>query len=171
VCIRGSDRAHLGGPSTSPLGVTLGACVSLEPTGRVVGMKTLVVNVVLSAFAGWFALLDRCLIAASDMPISGQIVTLLVLQAVIFALVMAVVNGAFPEVVEAGRSGASARLKLIVFVVPLILFIASPVMISDSLYEARYGSLDRLNVHAHVGHDLACCLNPFSTAGVTPNNR
>ena len=128
-------------------------------------------NVLLSAFAGWFALLDRCLIAAANMPISGEIVVLLILQAIIFALVMAVVNGAFPAVVAAGSGGANARLKLIVFAVPLILFIISPAMISDSLYRARYGNIDKLNVHAHVGHDLACCLNPLFAAGVTPNNR
>jgi hypothetical protein len=127
-------------------------------------MRRLLVNTILSLFAIWFALLDRCLIAAANMPISGEIVVLLILQASIFAFVILLVNGVFPTVVEMASSGSSARLKFIVFAVPLILFVISPVMIADSMYRARYGNINKFVVHAHVGHDLACCLNPLFVA-------
>ena len=123
-------------------------------------MTQLLVNTFLTLFAGWFALLDRCLIAAAKMPISGEIVVLLLLQAIIFAFVVLLANGAFPVGLAAASSSAGARVKIFAFGVPLILFIVSPALISDSMYRARYGNVDKLNVHAHVGHDLACCLNP-----------
>jgi hypothetical protein len=74
---------------------------------------------------------------------------------------MLLVNGVFPAVLAVASSGGSARLKYIVFAIPLVLFMISPVMIADSMYRARYGNIDKFVVHAHVGHDLACCWNPF----------
>jgi hypothetical protein len=124
-------------------------------------MRRLIANTILSLFAVWFALLDRCLIAAANMPISGEIVFLLVLQAGIFGFVVLLANGIFQTMVAMASSGASARVKFIVFAIPLILFMISPVMIADSMYRARYGNIDKFVVHAHVGHDLACCLNPL----------
>jgi hypothetical protein len=125
-------------------------------------MKILLVNVFLSLFAGWFALLDRCLLSFAERPMSGELLVLILFQVSVFVLVMLLVNGAFPIGVAAAISGASTRLKISVFAVPLILFMISPVMISDSIYRARYGNINKFVVHAHVERDLACCLNPFS---------
>jgi hypothetical protein len=124
-------------------------------------VRRLLVNTFLSLLGGWLALLDRCLIAAANMPVSGEIVSLFVLQAGIFGFVMLLVNGVFPILVEMATSTGSARLKFIVFGIPLLLFVISPVMIADTMYRARYGDSDKFVVHAHVGHDLACCLNPL----------
>ncbi len=124
-------------------------------------MRRLLVNAFLSLLAGWFALLDHCLIVATEMPISGEIVFLLLFQASVFAFVMLLVNGAFPTVVAMAINGWSFRIKFFVFALPLILFLISPAMISDSMYRARYGNMDKFVVHAHLGQDLACCLNPL----------
>jgi len=124
-------------------------------------MKRLFVNTFLSLVAGWFALLDHCLIVAAEMPISGEIVVLLLFQVIMFAFIMLLVNGAFPALVAVVTNGSSMRMKLIVFGLPLIFFLISPAMISDSMYRARYGNINKFVVHAHVGHDLTCCLNPL----------
>ncbi len=123
------------------------------------------VNTVLTLIAGWFALLDHCVIARSEMPISGGIVVLLLLQASIGAFVWRLVNVAFPAVSGRAADGRSTRTNLFVWGIPLILFLSAPAMISDALYRARYGNLDKFVVHAHVGHDLKCCLNPFGHLG------
>ena len=116
----------------------------------------------LKAFFGliavWLALLDHCLIVASEMPISGPAVVLLLLQAGMGSFALLLINGAIPAMATNRRSG---RINLIVFGVPLIFFLISPAMISDAMYRARYGSIDKFVVHAHVGHDLGCCWNPF----------
>jgi len=124
-------------------------------------MRRLLVNTLFSLFAGWLALLDHCLIAVAAMPIPGEIVILFVLQASILSLAMLLANGALPSVAEMARNGSSVRMKLFVFGLPLILLLISPAMISDSMYRARYGSIDKFVVHAHAGHDLSCCLNPL----------
>jgi len=124
-------------------------------------VKRLLGNALLSLFAGWLALLDHCLIAVAEMPISGEIVVLLILQASIVALAMLLVNGALPAVAAMAGNGLSVRMKLFVFGLPLILLLISPAMISDSMYRARYGSINKFVVHAHVGHDLTCCFNPL----------
>ena len=124
-------------------------------------MTRLLVNTFLSLFAGWFALLDRCLIASANMPISGEIVVLIVLQASIIAFATLLANGALPTVREMATGDASARMKLIATAPPIIFLLFSPFMISDSIYRARYGSSDRITVQAYVVHDLACCLNPL----------
>jgi hypothetical protein len=125
-------------------------------------MRRLLVNTFLSLFTGWLALLDHCLVAVAEMPISGEIVVLLLLQASIVALVMLLANGALSTVAAMATNGPSARMKFFVFGLPLILVLISPAMISDSIYRARYGNINKFVVHAHVGHDLACCFNPFS---------
>ena len=124
-------------------------------------MTRLLVNVLLSLFAGWVALLDRCLILVAGMPVSGEIAVLLLLQASIVAVVMLLVNGALPAIASIATNGQSIRTKFLVFGLPLILFLISPAMISDSMYRARYGNINKFAVHAHVWHDLSCCLNPF----------
>lgn len=124
-------------------------------------MRRLLVNTFLSVVAGWLALLDHCLIVAAEMPISGGIVFLLLFQASIFAFVMLLVNGAFPTVLTMATNGWSFRMKFFVFALPLIFFLISPMMISDSMHRAHYGNINKFVVHAHVWHDLACCLNPF----------
>jgi hypothetical protein len=128
-------------------------------------MTRLLVNVLLGLFAGWVALLDHCLIVVAGMPVSGEIAVLLVLQAGIFAVVMLLANGALSAMAGIATNGSSIRMKLLVFGLPLILFLISPAMISDSMYRARYGNINKFVVHAHVWHDLACCLNPFSAIG------
>ena len=118
-------------------------------------------NTFLGLIGGWLALLDRCVITASEMPISREIMLLLLLQASIGAFALLFVNGAFPAVAAMATEGRSTRFKLIVFAIPLIFFVSSPAMISDALYRARYGNTNKFVVHAHVGHELKCCLNPF----------
>jgi len=124
-------------------------------------MRRLLVNTLFSLFAGWLALLDHCLIAVAAIPISGEIVILCVLQASIISLAMLLANGALPSVAELASNGSSVRMKLFVFGLPLILLLISPAMISDSMYRAWYGSINKFVVHTHVGHDLTCCFNPF----------
>lgn len=124
-------------------------------------MRRLLVNTFQSVLAGWLALLDHCLIVSAEMPISGEIIFLLLFQASIFAFVMLLVNGAFPTVLAMATNGWSFRTKFFVFALPIIFFLISPAMISDSMYRARYGNINKFVVHAHVGHDLACCLNPL----------
>jgi hypothetical protein len=119
------------------------------------------VNIFLGLIGGWLALLDRCVITASEMPMSHDIIVLLLLQASIGMFVLLFVNGVFPVVAAMATEGRSTRMKLIVFAIPLILFVSSPAIISDALYRARYGNINKFVVHAHVGHDLKCCLNPF----------
>jgi hypothetical protein len=105
------------------------------------------------------------------MPISREIVVLLSLQAGIGVFVLLWVNGAFPTMAEMAADIRSTRLKLMLFVVPLFLFLISPAMISDAMYRARYGTINKFVVHAHVGHDLKCCLNPFAHMSVPPSLR
>ena len=107
----------------------------------------------------WFALLDHCLIVASEMPMSREIAVLLVLQAGIGAFLWLLANGAFPTIVATDRR--RFRLNLFVFGIPLVLFLLSPVMVSETMNQARYG-YDKFVVGAHVGQDLTCCLNPFA---------
>jgi hypothetical protein len=126
-------------------------------------MRRSFANALLSVVAVWLVLLDHCLIAGADMPVSGEIIALLVLQGGMVALVLLAANGVFPTLMEMATSSTSVRMKLFVFGLPLILFLISPVMISDSMHRARYGSIDKFVVHAHVWHDLACCFNPFAT--------
>lgn len=124
-------------------------------------MKRILTNAALGLFTGWLALLDHCLIVTAKSAIVGEIVVVLVLQASIIAFGILLVNGAFPIIREMATDKGSARLKIIAAAVPAIFLVFSPLMISDSIYRARYGSIDRLVVHAHVGHDLTCCLNPL----------
>jgi hypothetical protein len=125
-------------------------------------MKRLALNTVLSLFSGWLALVDHCLITVADMPVTGEIVVLLLLQASIVAIVMLLANGALPSVVEMASGGLSFRMKFFVLGLPLILLFISPFMISDSMYRAQSGSTNKFVVHARAWHDLACCSNPFS---------
>ena len=125
-------------------------------------VRRTLLNIILSLVGAWFALLDHCLIVASEMPISREIVELLILQASIGAFLWLFANGAFPTMAEMATDARNARLNLIVFGIPLILFLGSPVMISETLYEARYGYINKFVVNAHVGHDLTCCLNPLA---------
>jgi hypothetical protein len=124
-------------------------------------MSKLLLNTFLVFSVVWFALLDRCLIVTAAMPITGEIVVLLLVQATGFGFLILVANGALPEIVEIATHVRSTRIRIFVFVVPLILLLISPAMISDSMYRVRYGNINKFVVHAHVGHDLACCWNPF----------
>ena len=125
-------------------------------------MKRLLVNTFVGLFSGGFLLLDYCLIETAGMPLSGEVAFLLLLQASTSALVALIANGAFPTVVAMTTDCPGVRTKLFVYGLPLILFLISPVMISDSMNRARYGNLNKFLVHAHVWRDLACCLNPFA---------
>jgi hypothetical protein len=125
-------------------------------------MRRLRLNTLLSLFASWLALLDHCLIETARMPISGEIALLLLVQASTIGSVALLANGAFPLVAAMATNGSRVRVQLFAFGLPLILFVISPVMISDSLYRARYGNLNRSVVRAHVWHDYECCLNPFN---------
>ncbi len=109
----------------------------------------------------WFGLIDWCLIRSSGMPISGKIITLLMFQLVIGSLILLLINGVFPVVVEVMNDVGKFRLKFAMFGVPVILFLASPALISYTLYQSRYGYIDRIVVNAHVAHDLGCCWIPF----------
>ena len=96
------------------------------------------------------------------MPISREIVELLILQASIGAFLWLFANGAFPTMAEMATDARNARLNLIVFGIPVMLFLASPLMISETMYQTRYGYVDKFVVNAHVARDLKCCLNPFA---------
>lgn len=125
-------------------------------------MRRMLLNTLLSVFAGWLVLLDRCLIETAGMPISGEIGLLLLLQASTIAFVALLANGVFPAVVAMATDGSSVRVRLFAFGLPIVLFFISPVMISDSMYRARYGNLNKFVVHAHVWQDFACCLYPIN---------
>jgi hypothetical protein len=125
-------------------------------------MKRLVLNMLLILLTGWLALIDHCLIAVADMPVTTEIVLLLVVQGSVVAIVILLANGALASVVEAVSSSLNFRMQFFVIGVPLILFFISPFLISDSMYRARFGNADKFVVHAHAWHDLACCVNPFS---------
>jgi hypothetical protein len=131
-------------------------------------MKRLLANAFLVIFGAWFVLLDRCLIVASGMPVSGKILTLLALQLLIGVAAALMANSAFPAIREAIRGSGSARWNVIVFVVPALLFLASPLLVSESIYGALYGYEDRMLVNSHVGHDLGCCWNPLAHAHLQP---
>lgn len=118
-------------------------------------------NTLLCLIGVWFALLDRCVIVSAEMPVSYGIAVLLLLQASTGVLLLLLINGAFPVAAEMATDWRNFRLNLVVFGIPLIIFVVSPAMISDSMYEARYG-IDKFVVQAHVVHDLRCCLNPFA---------
>ena len=124
-------------------------------------MKQLLVNTFLCLFGVWFALLDHCLIASSGVPVSGTIVVLLVLQLMIGAWVALLVNGVFPTATEALSDTGNFRLKLIVFGVPILFFLASPALLSESMYEARDRVVYRISADSPPGHALSCCWNPF----------
>jgi hypothetical protein len=125
-------------------------------------MRRSLLNTVLGVLGVWFALIDQCLIAAAGMPVTGPIVVLLLFQAGMFAFAMLLVNGAFPLLVAMAGEGSHMRMKIIVCVPMLILFLISPAMISDSMYRPRYGNIDKFLVQAHVAADLACCWNPLA---------
>jgi hypothetical protein len=131
-------------------------------------MKRLLANAFLVIFGAWLVLLDRCLIVSSGMPVSGKILTLLALQLLIGVAAALMANGAFPAIGEAIRGNGSARWNVIVFVVPALLFLASPLLVSESMYGARYGYEDRILVNSHVGHDLRCCWNPLAHVHLQP---
>jgi hypothetical protein len=131
-------------------------------------MRRLLVNSLLLIVVVWIALLQHCLIVASGMPVSARIFALLLFQMVIGTLVFLLINGAFPAVTEATRGIRNFRLKFIVFGVPAIIFLASPALVSETLHQARYGSVDRILVNSHVAHDFRCCWNPFARTGSAP---
>ncbi len=125
-------------------------------------MRKLVVNSLLLIVIAWYALLDQCLIKASGMPITGKILVLLIFQIIIWTLLLLLLNGAFSVTTEAAHSIRGFRFKFLVFGVPAIIFLVSPVLISETLNQARYGYLDKFLVNSHVADDLRCCLlNPF----------
>lgn len=124
-------------------------------------MRGVLVNSSLCLSSVWLALLDHCLIGAAQMPISSEIIVLLVLQASAITAIAFMANGALPMVTGLITSDLSVRLKFFVLGLPLILLVISPVMISDSMYRARYGGINKFVVHAHVWNDLSCCGNPL----------
>lgn len=134
-------------------------------------MKKPTINVLVGLLAGWLALVDRCLIAHAEMPVSGGVVVLLLFQACMVGLILLLVNTSLPVVSELIFDRTSFRMKLIILGLPIILFVSSPVMISDALYRARYGNLDKFVVHAHVWYDMSCCLNPLHLTVNNSNNR
>lgn len=52
-------------------------------------------------------------------------------------------------------------MSLLVLGVPVFFFLASPALIAESMYEARYGVVYRISAGSPVGHDLSCCWDPF----------
>lgn len=120
-------------------------------------MRRVLVNISVSCLGAWFLLLDRCLVVTADAPVSGEVLTLVFLQGSIVLYALLLLNGAFPTLAAMARDGTSTRTKLLVFGLPLILFLISPVMISDSIYRVRYGNMNKFLVRAQVGHDMSCC--------------
>ena len=126
-------------------------------------MRTWLVNTLLSLFALWLVLLDHCLIVAAQMPLSNEIIILMLIQASMIAFVTLLANGAFPLATEVLSEGPKTRAEFLSLAIPSMLFFISPLLISDSLYRAHYGNLNKSVVSAHVWNDLGvCCFNPFS---------
>ncbi|WP_207215875.1 hypothetical protein [Pseudolysobacter antarcticus] len=120
-------------------------------------------NTLLSLFTVWLVLLDHCLIVATEMPLSNEVAILMLIRASMIAFVALLVNGALPLAAEMLSDDPKNRMEFIALAIPSILFLISPIMISDSLYRARYGNLNKSVVQAHVWKDFGvCCLNPFS---------
>lgn len=127
-------------------------------------MRRLILNILIVIIYAWFALVDRCLITSSGIPVSGEILTLLLLQVGVAALALLLVSGAFPTVSEALGDMRKFRLNLIIFGVPIFFFLASPALLSESMYEAHNGVVYRISADSPVGHALSCCWNPFYRA-------
>ena len=142
----------------------------MKPRIPELSMKMLLVNAFLCILGVWFAFMDHCLIVSSGIPVSGRILVLLALQAIIGAWVVLVVNGAFPAATEALRDTAHFRFKLIVFGVPVLFLLASPTLLSESAYEARDSVVYRISADSPAGHALSCCWNPFFRRVVRPSS-
>lgn len=127
-------------------------------------MRRLFINVLFLIICVWFALLDHCLIKSSGMPVSRETLILLALQLIVGTLALLLINGAFPAAAEALGDMENSRLNLIIFGVPIFFFLVSPALLSESMYEARYGVVYRISAESPAGHALSCCLNPFSPA-------
>jgi hypothetical protein len=119
-------------------------------------------NIILCGTGILLGLLDHCLIVSADMPVSGQVLTLLVLQLGVGVMALLLVNGFFPTLAEMAFEFREFRLNMFVFGVPVLFFLWSPYLLSNLMYTARYGYFDQILVDAHVFHDLRCCLNPFT---------
>jgi hypothetical protein len=129
-------------------------------------MKRILGAIVLCLVVVWYALLDRCLIVTSGMPLSPKIGLLLVLQ---------VCAGAFLLTLFVSRRASAAiqfrdrrsRMNLLLFGVPSMFFLFSPAIISEVLNREHYG-INKFVVHAHVARDLRCCVNPVSAWSPPP---
>lgn len=131
-------------------------------SGECSEMNRLVATTLLGLLAGWLALFDHCLIVVAGAQVSSEIAFLCVFQASMVAIGMLITTGRLSSFADAA-SRLSFRMKLFAFGLPLIVLLISPFMISESIYRARYGA-DKFVIHAHMGRDFECCLNPFSTA-------
>jgi hypothetical protein len=114
----------------------------------------------LAAGAIYLGLLDHCLIVSSGVSLDSPATTVLAIQAGFLIVVAMMVNGALPAFTGL-LEDLSGRNKLFLVGIPLVFFLASPHLLSQSLYGARFGPLDARN-HPFIWRDLSiCCVNPF----------
>lgn len=125
-------------------------------------MKRLTANLLLACLSIWLALFDHCLISLAEVSVNSEIAFVIVGQVGMVATVLLLLNGHAPTVLEMARSGASVRMKLVAFGLPLIVFFLSPFMLSDAVNRPRYGDQGKSVMNAHTWHDLTCCLLPWS---------
>lgn len=124
-------------------------------------MNRQLATALLGMLAGWLALFDHCLIVVAGAPVSSEIAFLCVFQASMVLIGVLITTGRLSSFADAAGS-QSFRMKLFAVGLPLMLFLISPLMISESIYRARYGA-DKFVIRARMLRDLGCCLNPFSS--------
>jgi hypothetical protein len=117
-------------------------------------------NVAIALLAIWFGLVDHCLVTASGADVNGKVMTLLVYQLLYLGSLGALVNGAIPTVSDYFRDNPKEILTFCLAVVPTLVFVFSPHLLSQTLHEQQFGPMGARN-HPLVWRDLKVCCLPF----------
>jgi hypothetical protein len=125
-------------------------------------MNRAIASIISCLLAVWYVLLNRCWILTSGMPLAGDIGLLLILQVCAGTYLLSIIFGR-----STPSASRSLRINLVVFVLPSIFFLISPVIISEVLNRERYGT-DKFVIHAHMARDFGCCVNPLSSWATRP---
>ena len=121
-------------------------------------------NAGLLVFSIWLVLLDRCLIRSSGMPINSPVAFVIAMQVGVIVLCALLANGVVPTLIDFLRDEKIGPVRLLLIGMPLLLLVTSPILLSQSLYDARFG-VDRAKNHPFIWRDLSvCCVNPFRGA-------
>jgi hypothetical protein len=133
--------------------------------------RTHAINMALVVISIWLALIDHCLVVSSGVGITSPAVFILTLQAAILLLFALLANDALPTLLDILASGPVGRGKLFSIIIVIAFFFMTPMLLSQSLYDARFGVLQAKN-HPFIWRDLSvCCANPFARPSDKPQSQ